>query len=100
MSTGKYYALDTYEALLLNETPGRKEDVTEIQERETSDLFCYATPEKAGRIIECLDALQGIPDPAAALQQAREALRMTLTHDDTNVHYAVYKALEALGGTP
>jgi hypothetical protein len=39
--------LDTYEAEFLNETPPRRETVSEIQAEETGETLCYTTPENA-----------------------------------------------------
>ena len=46
-----YQALDTYSADLLNENPPRREDITEIQDREGGALLCYANPERAAFIL-------------------------------------------------
>ena len=39
-----YQPIDTYMADFLNENPPRREDVTEIQDRESGLLLCYAMP--------------------------------------------------------
>lgn len=56
--------LDTFEADLLNESPSRRETVTEIQ-TEDGALLCYAEPIQATRLAHCwnnhdslLEALQ------------------------------------------
>lgn len=58
--------LDTFEADLLNESPSRRETVTEIQ-TEDGALLCYAEPTQAARLAHCwnnhdslLEALQDI----------------------------------------
>jgi hypothetical protein len=62
-----YQILDTYPADLRNEKPPRREDVTEIQDREAGDLLCYANPAHADMIVtacnahaDLLAALKGI----------------------------------------
>ena len=43
-----YVILDTYEAELLNEKPGRREEISEIQnDAGDCELLCYASPERA-----------------------------------------------------
>lgn len=51
-----YAVLDTYRAQLCNEYPPRVEEVTEIQDRDSGVLLCYAAPEKAEEIIEAVNA--------------------------------------------
>ena len=41
-----YEELDTYKVSLHNEVPPREEEITEIQDRATADLLCYANPGK------------------------------------------------------
>jgi hypothetical protein len=55
MENLNYAALDTYEADLLNESPPRREEVTEIQDREHGDLLCYANPKHEALIIRAVN---------------------------------------------
>jgi hypothetical protein len=53
----------------------------------------------AQRIVACVNSLAGIPDPAAALTQAREALEHAELVAQTREHKAIYTAaLAALEG--
>lgn len=54
--TPTWAELDTYEADFLNETPPRREEVTEIQARENGMLLCYADPERAALIVEACNS--------------------------------------------
>lgn len=67
MKTPNYQTLDTYDADLRNETPARREEVTEIQDRETGDLLCYAEPDKAAFIVEACNSHASL---VAALEMA------------------------------
>lgn len=68
-----YAPLDTYSALLLNEAPGRREDVTEIQDREAGDLLCYANPQRAELICRAVNSHAQL---VAALENTIEAYRI------------------------
>lgn len=50
-----YQVLDTYGAELLNELKPRREEVSEIQDREEGDLLCYANPEHAAAICAAMN---------------------------------------------
>lgn len=48
------------------------------------------------RIVQCVNALAGIKDPAAALAAAREALEMVIEHLCTGVNHVDFKKALAL----
>lgn len=50
-----YQVLDTYNAELFNELVPRREQVSEIQDREEGDLLCYANPAHAQEICDALN---------------------------------------------
>ena len=70
--------LDTYEASFHNETPPRREDVTEIQDREAGELLCYANPHFAERIISCVNGCASIQDPKNSVPELINSLSSAL----------------------
>lgn len=66
--TTKYRTLDTYSVDCLNDSPPRREEITEIQAAETGELLCYAVPDKAELIVRAVSSFEAL----------REALRKAL----------------------
>jgi hypothetical protein len=78
---------------------------------DAADLsICRASPENAARIVECVNACEGIENPAAALEAARTALKDAFDYIDLDIlpdgscpaaanstMRAINKALAALG---
>ena len=59
---------DTYLADLLNEGPRpRREEVTEIQDREQGTLLCYANPDLADHITMCVNHHEELVDASGEL---------------------------------
>jgi hypothetical protein len=79
MNTPRYTVLDTYPADLRNETPPRREEIAEIQDREAGDLLCYANPAHAARICQAVNGY------AAALNVLREVLDDCTDHTGIGV---------------
>jgi len=61
--------LDTYEADLLNETPPRREGVSEIQDREDGRLICYASPKEAPLVLAAVQTHEAFINAAQRVQE-------------------------------
>lgn len=76
--------------------------------RETADNRIYIRGgddpvADADRIVACVNALEGVEDPSAALKDARQALRLALpyvqnSYECASVEMAIISALLKLGG--